>query len=46
MNARSGAQRKLTDFKQTRVRIYALSWERPDEAVIGLNNRDPKWHDA
>ena len=46
VNARSGAQRKLTDFKQTRVRIYALSWERPDEAVIGLNNRDPKWHDA
>ena len=46
VNAKSGTQRKLTDFQKTRVAIYALSWNRPDEVVIGLNNRDPRWHDA
>lgn len=45
-NAKSGAVRKLTDFEKTRVNLYAVSWTRPDELVIGLNNRDPKWHDA
>jgi dipeptidyl aminopeptidase/acylaminoacyl peptidase len=45
-NAKSGAVRKLTDFPKTRVAIYATSWARPDEVVVGLNNRDARWHDA
>ena len=46
VNAKSGALRKLTDFTKTRGAIYATSWDRPNEVVIGLNNRDARWHDA
>lgn len=42
---KTGETKKLTDFAKTRVFIFGGSWERPDELVIGLNNRDPKWHD-
>ena len=45
-NAKTGVARKLTDCAKTRVQLYGTSWERPDEVVIGLNNRDAKWHDA
>ena len=46
VNAKTGTTRKLTDFSKTRVNFYGTSWIRSDEVVIGLNNRDPKWHDA
>lgn len=46
VDARSGTTRQLTDFPKTRVLIYGQSWSRPDEIVIGLNQRDPRWHDA
>ena len=46
VNARTGAARTLTPFEKTRVLVYGGSWSRPDEIVIGLNNRDPRWHDA
>ncbi len=46
VNAQTGAIRALTDFPKTRVLLYAASWTRPDEVVIGLNNRDARWHDA
>jgi dipeptidyl aminopeptidase/acylaminoacyl peptidase len=46
VNAKTGAERTLTDFQKTRVMLYATSWTRPDEIVIGLNNRDARWHDA
>jgi dipeptidyl aminopeptidase/acylaminoacyl peptidase len=46
VNAKTGDRRKLTDFAKTRVAIYALSWSRPSEVVVGLNNRDARWHDA
>ena len=42
---KTGESKNLTDFAKTRVFVYGGSWERPDELVIGLNNRDPKWHD-
>ena len=45
-NAKTSMARKLTDFPKTRVNLYGTSWVRPDEVVIGLNNRDAKWHDA
>jgi hypothetical protein len=46
VNAQTGAVRTLTPFEKTRVNIYQTSWSRPDEIVIGLNHRDPRWHDA
>lgn len=35
----------LTDFPNTRVVPFGGSESRPDEMVIGLNNRDPQWFD-
>ena len=46
VNVHTGTIRKLTDFSKTRVVMYGLSWTRPDELIIGLNHRDPRWHDA
>jgi len=41
----TGANKLITDFPNTRVYVYGTSEKRVDEMVIGLNNRDPKWHD-
>ena len=45
VNARSGAERLLTDYKGVRVLVYRTSLKRPDEVVIGINDRDKAWHD-
>ncbi len=45
VNAASGVERTLTDFKGVRVVTYGGSLSRPDELVIGINNRDKAWHD-
>src|SRR3712207_2428107 len=42
----SGEQRTLTPFEKTRVQIINISNEVPDRILIGVNNRDPKWHDV
>jgi dipeptidyl aminopeptidase/acylaminoacyl peptidase len=42
----SGAQRALTPFEKTRVKIVAVSNHVKDRILIGVNNRDPKWHDV
>lgn len=36
----------LTPHKTVRAEIIATSYERPDEILVGLNNRDERWHDA
>lgn len=36
----------LTPFKNTSVRIIKTSLRHPNEILIGLNNRDPQWHDV
>ena len=41
----SGTERKLTDFNGVRVLVYGSSWKRPDELVIGINDRDKAFHD-
>ncbi len=45
VNVASGTERKLTDFNGVRVRVYGSSWKRPDELVIGINDRDKAFHD-
>jgi dipeptidyl aminopeptidase/acylaminoacyl peptidase len=35
-----------TPFEKTRVQIVRTSPEVPDAILIGLNNRDPSWHDV
>ncbi|HEX9948377.1 MAG TPA: S9 family peptidase [Allosphingosinicella sp.] len=42
----SGAQRTLTPFEKTRVRVIKSSNQVPDRILVGVNNRDPKWHDV
>ena len=45
VNVASGTERKLTDFKGVRVVVYGSSWKRPDELLIGINDRDKAFHD-
>ena len=45
VDAATGRERKLTDFTGVRVAIYGSSLKRPDELLIGINNRDKAWHD-
>lgn len=42
----TAAIRSLTPFQKTRVRIVQVSPDVPDRILIGVNNRDPKWHDV
>ncbi|MCE3289735.1 MAG: family peptidase [Caulobacter sp.] len=42
----AGAQKALTPFENTRVIVLGLSRERTDTVLVGVNSRDPKWHDA
>jgi dipeptidyl aminopeptidase/acylaminoacyl peptidase len=41
----SGAERSLTPFPKTRVQVVAISNHHRDRMLVGINNRDPKWHD-
>src|SRR6185503_3115216 len=42
----TAAVRALTPFKKTRVQIVQVSPAVKDRILIGINNRDPKWHDV
>jgi len=42
----SGEETCLTPFENTRVQIVGSSETIDDEVLIGLNNRDPQWHDV
>jgi dipeptidyl aminopeptidase/acylaminoacyl peptidase len=42
----SGKQTTLTPFTKTRVEIVGASQRHKDRILVGLNNRDPKWHDV
>ncbi len=39
------ASRNLTDLKGARAFIYSLPKKSPDLIYVGLNDRDPAWHD-
>ncbi|MCS7080711.1 MAG: prolyl oligopeptidase family serine peptidase [Chloracidobacterium sp.] len=40
------AARDLTGVKGARVQIYAVPKDKPEVVCIGLNDRDPAWHDV
>jgi dipeptidyl aminopeptidase/acylaminoacyl peptidase len=42
----TGAERSLTPFEKTRVTIVNISNDVKDRILVGVNNRDPKWHDV
>jgi dipeptidyl aminopeptidase/acylaminoacyl peptidase len=41
----TGESKNLTPFKGSQVRLMATSFDHPSTVLIGINNRDPKWHD-
>lgn len=45
VNLSSGETLDLTPFEGVRAEIRALSPKHPYEAIIGLNKRDPEYHD-
>jgi dipeptidyl aminopeptidase/acylaminoacyl peptidase len=42
----SGKQTNYTPFEKTRVKMVKISTKIKDRILIGINNRDPKWHDV
>ncbi len=43
---KTGTVRNLTPYENTRALPLQVSVKHPGEILVGLNNRDPKWHDA
>jgi dipeptidyl aminopeptidase/acylaminoacyl peptidase len=43
--AEVAAARNLSDMKKVRAVIYSVPRNEPDTIYVGLNNRDPRWHD-
>ncbi|MBA3785252.1 MAG: prolyl oligopeptidase family serine peptidase [Acidobacteria bacterium] len=39
------AARNLTDAQKVRAQIFAVPKSEPDAIYVGLNDRDPAWHD-
>ena len=46
IDLQSGTERTLTPFSNTRVEIVNVSPIVKDRILIGLNNRDARWHDV
>lgn len=42
----SGAQKTLTPFEKTTAQVLGVSRHVKDRILVGLNNRDPRWHDV
>jgi len=45
VNVYTGNQTSLTPFEKTRVQLVKAGRNVKDRVLIGVNNRDPKWHD-
>ena len=46
VNVATGQQQDYTPFDKVRVRLLGGSRKRVDELLVGINNRDPRWHDV
>ena len=44
--AEGGEARTLTPFDKTRTEIFKVSPQVRDRILVGVNNRDPHWHDV
>ena len=42
----SGKQTTLTPFEKTRAQVLGVSRSIKDRILVGVNNRDPRWHDV
>ena len=41
----SGHARDLSDFPRTRAMVAGVSHLHPESVLVGMNDRDPQWHD-
>ena len=41
----SGQSRDLSNFPKTRALVIGVSHLHPESVLVGMNDRDPKWHD-
>lgn len=41
----SGVSRDLTPFAKTTAQVVGLSAKHPGSLLVGMNDRDPQWHD-
>src|SRR3546814_4826072 len=41
----SGESRDLTPYEKTRAFVTGVSHLHPDSVLVGMNDRDAKWHD-
>ena len=46
VNVATGAETTLTPFEKTRVQVVGVSTIQKDKVLIGLNNRDARFHDV
>lgn len=46
VNVASGKQTNYTPFDKTRASVLHISSKVKDRILVGINNRDPKWHDV
>ncbi|MES3022948.1 MAG: S9 family peptidase [Pseudomonadota bacterium] len=46
INVETGEQKSLTPFEKTRVQLTGVGRNVKDRILVGVNNRDPKWHDV
>ncbi|HEX3139080.1 MAG TPA: S9 family peptidase, partial [Rhizobacter sp.] len=42
----SGSQKNYTPFEKTRVQVIHISRKVQSRILVGINNRDPRWHDV
>ena len=45
-DAETGEIRDLTPYDKVSAKLLCFSRDLPDRVVVGLNDRDPKWHDV
>ena len=45
VDVNTAEDRNLTPIEGVQVQLVAMSWNHPSEILIGLNDRDEKWHD-
>ncbi len=46
VDVQGGEPQSLTPFQKTRVQLVGTSEHIKDRILIGVNNRDPRWHDV
>ncbi|KGE53584.1 peptidase S9, partial [Xanthomonas axonopodis pv. vasculorum] len=45
VNLADGSSKDLTPFNKTNAEVYRVSAQHPESIMVGMNDRDAKWHD-